>query len=197
MDTLPLTLLAKGIAERVADESAAREKLSEFSESLYSAIEGLVPELQTAGLAVTARRAEVEDSQRLELDEEGLHERLLFMTQHNVAYVLEHPGAHAALYAFLISEVSGQAIAVERFLVSKSGEVHCEGVCAPLAEVDFSAIARRLVDSMWVQAKTFWTPLEAMPAMPIAEVELPRLKGQIGFRPRTTLLPPAGVRSSR
>jgi hypothetical protein len=36
-----------------------------------------------------------------------------------------------------------------------------------------------------------------MPPMPIADVDLPRLKGQIGFRPRTTLLPPAGVRSSR
>jgi hypothetical protein len=197
VDTLPVTSLAKAIADRVADESATREKLADFSESLYSAIESLVPELQTAGLKVTARRAEVEDSKRLELEEDGLHERLLFMTQHNVAYVLEHPGAHAALYAFLVSEVSGQAIAVERFLVSRTGEVHCEGVCAPLAEVDLPAIARRLVDSMWVQAKTFWTPLESMPPLPLNEIDLPRLKGQIGFRPRTTLLPPASVRSSR
>jgi hypothetical protein len=156
-----------------------------------------VPELKAAGLDVIARRAEVEESHRLELKHDDLNERILFMTQHQVAYVLEHPGAHAAIYAFLVSDVSGQAVAVERFLVSKGGEVHCEGVCAPLDKLEVTSIARRLVDAMWNQARTYWTPLEAMSSMPIGDIELPRLKGQMGFRPRTTLLPPAGVRSSR
>jgi hypothetical protein len=197
MDTLPLTSLAKAIADRVADEAAARAKLTDFAESLYAAAEGLIPELQAAGLDVEARRVEVEDSQRLELKTESLGERILFMTQHQVAYVLEHPGAHAALYAMLVSDVSGHAVPVERFLVSKSGEVHCEGVCAPLEKLELETIARRLVDAMWVQARTYWTPLESMPSIPVGDIDLPRIKGQMGFRPRTTLLPPAGVRSSR
>jgi hypothetical protein len=197
MDTLPLTAMAKAIADRVADENAAREKLLEFAESLYAAVEGLVPELQAAGLDIEARRVEVEESQRLELKAEPLNERILFMTQQQVAYVLEHPGAHAALYAMVVSDVSGQAVPVERFLVSKNGEVHCEGVCAPLERLEIEAIARRLVEAMWVQARTYWTPLEAMGSLPVGDIDLPRIKGQMGFRPRTTLLPPAGVRSSR
>jgi hypothetical protein len=36
-----------------------------------------------------------------------------------------------------------------------------------------------------------------MPLIPVGDIDLPRIKGQMGFRPRTTLLPPAGVRSSR
>jgi hypothetical protein len=197
VDTLPLTALAKTIADRVTDESAARDKMMEFAESLYSAVEAIVPELRAAGLDVTARRAEVEESHRLELKAEDLNERILFMTQQQVAYVLEHPGAHAALYAFLVSDVASQAVAVERFLISRSGEVHCEGVCAPLERLELETIARRLVDAMWNQARTYWTPLESMSPMPVADIELPRIKGQMGFRPRTTLLPPAGVRSSR
>ncbi|HKW79329.1 MAG TPA: hypothetical protein VJQ09_09500 [Candidatus Limnocylindria bacterium] len=197
MDTLPLTSMAKAIADRVVDEQAARDRLNEFAESLYAAVEGVLPELKAAGLDVEARRVEVEDSQRLELRAENLNERILFMTQHQVAYVLEHPGAHAALYAMLVSDVSGQAVPVERFLVSRSGEVHCEGVCAPLEKVETGAIARRLIDAMWVQARTYWTPLESMPSIPFGDIDLPRIKGQMGFRPRTTLLPPAGVRSSR
>ena len=197
MDTLPLTSLAKAIADRVADENAARDRMMEFAETLYAAVEGIVPELKAAGLDVIARRAEVEESHRLELKHDDLNERILFMTQHQVAYVLEHPGAHAAIYAFLVSDVSGQAVAVERFLVSKGGEVHCEGVCAPLDKLEVTSIARRLVDAMWNQARTYWTPLESMSPMPVSDIELPRIKGQMGFRPRTTLLPPAGVRSSR
>jgi hypothetical protein len=197
VDTLPLTSMAKSIADRVADENAAREKLDAFAESLYAAVEGIVPELKAAGLDIEARRVEVEDSQRLELKAETLNERVLFMTQHQVAYVLEHPGAHAALYAMLVSDVSGQAVPVERFLVSRNGEVHCEGVCAPLEKLELEAIARRLIDAMWVQARTYWTPLEAMGSIPVGDIDLPRIKGQMGFRPRTTLLPPAGVRSSR
>jgi hypothetical protein len=197
VDTLPLTSLAKAIADRVVDENAAREKLTEFAEALYAAVEGVLPELKAAGLDVDARRVEVEDSQRLELKAESLNERILFMTQHQVAYVLEHTGAHAALYAMLVSDVSGQAVPVERFLVSKSGEVHCEGVCAPLEKLEMETIARRLIDAMWIQARTYWTPLESMPLIPVGDIDLPRIKGQMGFRPRTTLLPPAGVRSSR
>ncbi|TMD60564.1 MAG: hypothetical protein E6I87_05580 [Chloroflexi bacterium] len=197
MDTLPLTTLAKSIADRVADENAARDKMMEFMDSLYAAVEGVVPEMQAAGLEISARRAEVEESHRLEVKAADMNERILFMTQHQVAYVLEHPGAHAALYAFLVSDLSGQAVAVERFLISKNGEVHCEGVCAPLEKLDMESIARRLLDAMWVQARTYWTPLEAMSPISVGDIELPRLKGQMGFRPRTTLLPPAGVRSSR
>src|SRR5919201_974266 len=169
--------MAKSIADRVADENAAREKLDAFAESLYAAVEGIVPELKAAGLDIEARRVEVEDSQRLELKAETLNERVLFMTQHQVAYVLEHPGAHAALYAMLVSDVSGQAVPVEK--------------------LELEAIARRLIDAMWVQARTYWTPLEAMGSIPVGDIDLPRIKGQMGFRPRTTLLPPAGVRSSR
>ncbi len=60
-----------------------------------------------------------------------------------------------------------------------------------------AAIVRRLVETIWAQAKAYWTPLEAMPPVPLTDLDMPRLKGQIGFRPRTTLLPPAGIRSSR
>ena len=52
MDTLPLTTLAKSIADRVADENAARDKMMEFMESLYAAVEGVVPEMQAAGLEI-------------------------------------------------------------------------------------------------------------------------------------------------
>lgn len=193
---LPLTALARAISDRVASEAAAREKLEAFAGELYEAIESLVPELTAAGLDVTARRAEVEESHRLELKEARLNDRLLFMTQPAVAYVLEHSGAHGALYAFIVSDTSS-AFPVERFLVSKNGEVHCEGVCAPLEDVDIRAIARRLLEAMWIQAKSYWTPLDALNPMPLADVELPRLKGQMGFKPRTTLLPPPSVRSSR
>ncbi len=169
-DVAARSSLAKSIAERVADENAARARLAEFAESVFGAIESLVPEFESAGSRVSTRRVEVEESLRLELFEAELHEGVLFMTQHNVAYVLQHPAAHAALYAFIVSDVSGQAVPVERFLISKSGDVHCEGICAPL---------------------------EAMPPVPLADLAMPRLKGQRGFRPRTTLLPPTGVRSSR
>lgn len=189
--------LAKSVAGRVADEKAVREKLVEFAEAMFSAVEALVPDLEAAGLHVTTRRAEVEDSLRLEVEEEDLHDRILFMTQHNVAYVLEHAGAHGALYAFVISDGSGQAMPVERFLISKGGDVHCEGIVAPLETVDAAAMARRLLESIWVQGRTYWTPLEAMGPVPIADLEMPRLRGQIGFRPRSVLLPPTGVRSSR
>lgn len=189
--------LTKSIAKRVDDENTVRDKLVEFAEAFFRAVEALVPQLESAGLKVTARRAEVEDSLRLELEEEDLHDRILFMTQHNVAYVLEHSGAHGALYAFVISEGSGQAVPVERFLISKDGGVHCEGIVAPLEGVDVDATARRLIEAVWVQGRTYWTPLEVMGPVPIADLEMPRLKGQIGFRPRSVLLPPTGVRSSR
>lgn len=193
----PASALARTIAKRVADENTVRDKLNEFTEAFFQAVEALVPELEAAGLNVTSRRAEVEDSFRLELEEEDLHDKLLFMTQHNVAYVLEHSGAHGALYAFVISEGSGQAVPVERFLISKDGGVHCEGIVAPLEGIDVQAIARRLLEAIWVQGRSYWTPLEVMGPVPIADLEMPRLKGQIGFRPRSVLLPPIGVRSSR
>ena len=75
------------VAARVENENAVREKLNEFADQLYSAVERLLPELEQAGLKVTARRAEVEESFRLELEEEDLHDGILFMTQHVVAFV--------------------------------------------------------------------------------------------------------------
>ncbi len=188
--------LAQAVAARITEENKVREKLAEFAEQFFTAIEGLVPELEAAGLKVTARRAEVEESLRLELEEEDVHDRILFLTQQTVAYVLEHPGPHGALYAFRIAEGSGQGFPVERFLVSKAGDVHCEGICAPLEVADVPVLARRLVEAIWLQDRTFWTPLESMGPMPTSELEMPRLKGQIGFRPRTAL-PTLGVRLSR
>ena len=193
----PEVALAKAVADRVADENAVRAKLIEFTEEFFSAVEALVPELESSGLRLAARRAEVEESQRLELEEEDLHDRILFMTQHNVAYVLEHAGPHGALYAFVISEGNQQAIPVERFLISKGGDVHCEGICAPLESLEVKFMARRLIEAVWVQGRTYWTPLEIMPPVPISELEMPRLKGQIGFRRRDVLLPPTGLRSAR
>ncbi len=193
----PEAVLAKTVADRVADENAVRVKLADFTEQFFSAVEGLVGALEAAGLRVATRRGEVEESQRLELEEVDLHDRILFMTQQNVGYVLEHPGAHGALYAWVITEGQPHAVPVERFLISKAGEIHCEGICAPLETTDVRAMARRLIEAVWVQGRSYWTPLEAMPPLPINELELPRLKGQIGFRRRDVLLPPTGVRSAR
>lgn len=188
--------LPKAIAARVAEENAVREKLAEFAESLFTAVEQLVPELERAGVHVSCRRAEVEESLRLEVEEADLHDRILFLTQHTVAYVPEHPGPHGALYAFQIAEGSGMGVPVERFLVSKAGDVHCEGIIAPLEATDVKTLAKRLLGAIWVQGRTFWTPLESMGAVPTSELELPRLKGQIGFRPRTPM-PTLGVRLTR
>lgn len=188
--------LAKGIAARVAEENAVRERLAQFAEAFYSAVEALVPELEGAGLKVSTRRAEVEESLRLELTEEDIHDRVLFMTQHAVGYVPEHPGAHGALYVFVISEGTGHGVPVERFLVSRKGEVHCEGMIAPLEETDVETLARRLVGAIWGQRLTIWTPLDQMGPMPVAELEMPRLRGQLGFRPRVAL-PSLGVRLTR
>lgn len=195
---IPPNGFADALAARVKEENAVRAKLEEFAEQFFSAVEGFVRDLEAAGVKVEARRGEVEDSLRLELEAEDIPDKILFLTQHNVAYVLERPGPHGALYAFVVTEGVGSGMPVERFLVSKSGEVHCEGICAPLEQLDIPSLARRLVDAIWVQGRTFWTPLEAMQAHAAADLELPRLKGQLGFRPRTSvLLPPAGVRGSR
>lgn len=188
--------LAKAIAARVAEENAVRQKLAQFAEAFYSAIEALIPEFEAAGLKVSARRAQVEESRRLELSEETLHDRVLFMTQHQVAYVPEHPGAHGALFVFVISEGSGQGVPVERFLVNRTGEVHCEGMIAPLEETDVETLARRLIAAIWAQRQTIWQPLEVTGPLPVSELEMPRLRGQIGFRPRVAL-PSLGVRLTR
>lgn len=189
--------LSRLLAARVENENAVRGKLNEFADQLYSAIEQLLPEMEKAGLKVAARRAEVEESFRLELEEQDLHDKLLFMTQHVVAYVPERAAPVGALYVFVLPEGMGNGTPVERFLVSKSGDVTCEGMLAPLESEDVQTIARRLIEAVWVRGRTYWTPLDSMGPVPTGDLEMPRLRGQIGFRPRTSILPPAGVRSSR
>ncbi len=191
------TELSRLVAARVEDENAVRTKLSAFAEALYSAIERLLPELEQAGLKVTSRRAEVEESLRLELEEQDLHDKILFLTQHVVAYVLDRPGAVGALYVFVVPEGMGNGVPVERFLVSKTGVVTCEGWLAPLETDEAETIARRLIETVWVRARMYWHPLDAIGPMPTSDLEMPRLRGQIGFRPRTAVLPSAGVRGSR
>lgn len=185
------------VAARVDGENAVRTKLNEFADALYGALERVLPELEQAGLTVTARRAELEESLRLELEEQDLHDKILLMTQHIVAYVPERAGAVGALYVFVVPEGHGSGIPVERFLVSKSGEATCEGWLAPLETNDTEQIARRLVEAVWVRARAYWHPLDSIGPMPTSELEMPRLRGQIGFRPRTGILPAAGVRGSR
>lgn len=189
--------LGKAIASRVAEETMVRAGLVDFARSFFDAIDALFPEMEAAGLKCTARRSESEGSLRLELEAEGLHDKILLLTQKSVGYVPEHAGAHGALYAYLVSQGSGLGVPVERFLVAKADDVHCEGVCAPLDTLDPGAIARRLIEAVWMRGRAYWTPLEAMGPVPAAELELPHLRGQLGFRPRPAVVPPAGVRSSR
>lgn len=174
------------IARRIADEKLACARLYEFADRLFEAAAALARELEAGGVPIELHRGRGEGALRLELSASGVPERIVLLTQRAVAHLPEHPGAHGALYVFVLSDGSGVAVPVERFLVSASGAVRCDGICAPGAANDPRAVMRRLIDAIWAQGRQFWTPFVAVGPLPAAELEVPHLHGQLGFRPGAT-----------
>jgi hypothetical protein len=171
------------IAARAADERLARARLAEFADRLFAAAEALVLELRSGGLPIELRRGGGEGVQRLELGAPGLPERIVLLTHRMVAYVPELREAQGALYVFVVTAGSGVGVPVERFLVSASGALRCDGVCAPAEGNDTRALLMRLADAIWAQGRQLWAPFETVAPVTLAELDAPHLHGQLGFRP--------------
>lgn len=106
------------------------------------------------------------------------------LTQPSVAFLPDHAIAHGALYVFVVSDATGVGVPAERFLVSASDDVHCDGVCAPAGPGAPIATLRRLVEAIWADGRQYWTPFDSIGPVTAAAIAAPHLHGQLGFRPR-------------
>jgi NAD(P)-dependent dehydrogenase (short-subunit alcohol dehydrogenase family) len=153
--------IGKAIARRIAIERRMVAYLNVFTRDLFDAAEALADE-------VRARE---------------IPERIVLLTQPNVAVLPDHAVAHGALYVFVVSETNGLGVPAERFLVSGSDDVHCDGVCAPAGRDAPIATVRRLLEAIWADGRKYWTPFDSIGPVTAAIAE-PHPHGQLGFRPR-------------
>lgn len=184
--------LSEAIARRVAEERQACARLSELADRIFDALEALAVQLRADGLPVECRRSEGGGNRRFEMRANGLPSRIVLLTQRGVALLPDHPGAHAALYVFVVTEDAGVGVPVERFLVAADGEIHCDGFCAPAERGQPGAIVSRLIEGIWAGGGQYWAPFDALRPVAAAELEAPHLHGQLGFRPHVTRDRPGG-----
>lgn len=170
--------LADGIAARRMRERFALDHVTEFTSRVFAALEALVDELTAQGLPVAIRRT---DNVRCEIELDGLPERIVLLRQQDVGYIGEQRGALGALSAY-VTDRRGLGFPVERFLVSESGEIHCEGICVPPEEMTPDAMVRRLIATIWAETRRSWAPFESLSAVPVADLEALHSHAQLGFR---------------
>jgi hypothetical protein len=176
--------IAEGIARRIANERRVLAYLNVFTRGLFDAAEVLAGELRRDGIAVECDRSQSEGNLRLELRARGIPERIVLLTQPSLAFLPDHAIAHGALYVFVVSETNGLGVPAERFLVSGSDDVHCDGVCAPAGRDAPIATLRRLVEAIWADGRQYWTSFDSIVPVTAAAIAAPHLHGQLGFRPR-------------